>query len=143
MINKDFIVFKKGIITYSFSRRSIFANGSKLTKTNPCRKIFKCYSSCVIQYRKSKDTKLKLSKKCIKCSCLTHQSSLIEKSFHCIKSVRFRSYSGPHFPVFGLNTESYGVSLRIQSKYGKMRTRTTPNADTFRAVFLAVFQKIL
>ena len=24
---------------------------------------------------------------------------------HCLKSVRIRSYSGPYFPVFGLNTE--------------------------------------
>ena len=28
---------------------------------------------------------------------------------HCIKSVRIRSYSGPYFPAFGLNTERYGV----------------------------------
>ena len=34
---------------------------------------------------------------------------------HCVKSVRIRSFSGPYFPTFGLNTESYGVSLRIQS----------------------------
>ena len=31
----------------------------------------------------------------------------IEKTNHCIKSVRIRSYSGPHFPTFGLNTERY------------------------------------
>ena len=35
------------------------------------------------------------------------------------------SYSGPHFPSFGLNTEIYGVSLRIQPECGKMRTRIT------------------
>ena len=29
---------------------------------------------------------------------------------HCMKSVRIRSYSGPHFPIFGLNTKRYGVS---------------------------------
>ena len=33
-----------------------------------------------------------------------------EKS-HCVKSVRIRSFSGSHFPVFGLNTKRY-------SKYG-------------------------
>ena len=27
------------------------------------------------------------------------------------KSVYVRSYSGPHFPTFGLNTERYGVSV--------------------------------
>ena len=26
-------------------------------------------------------------------------------------------FSGPYFPVFGLNTEIYGVNLRIQSEY--------------------------
>ena len=45
------------------------------------------------------------------------------QSFHCVKSVQIRSFSGPHFPVFGLNTESYSVNLRIQYKYRKMRTR--------------------
>ena len=30
------------------------------------------------------------------CSC---------KVAHCVKSVRIRSFSGPHFPAFGLNTE--------------------------------------
>ena len=32
-------------------------------------------------------------------------------------------FSGPYFPAFGLNTEKYFVSLLIQSKCGKMRTR--------------------
>ena len=32
-------------------------------------------------------------------------------------------FSGPYFPAFGLNTERYSVSLRIQSKCGKIRTR--------------------
>ena len=31
------------------------------------------------------------------------------------KSVRIRSFSGSHFPAFRLNTERYGISLRIQS----------------------------
>ena len=46
------------------------------------------------------------------------------KALHCVKSVRIRS------PPFGLNTERYGVSLRIQYKCGKIRTRKTPNTDT-------------
>ena len=53
------------------------------------------------------------------------------------KSVRIRSYSSPHFPAFGLNTERYEVSLRIQSEWWKMPARTTPNTDTFRTVRLA------
>ena len=56
------------------------------------------------------------------------------RTSHCVKSVRIRSYSGPYFPAFGPNRERYGVSLRIQSECGKIRTRITPNADTFYAV---------
>ena len=33
-----------------------------------------------------------------------------------IKSVRIRSFSGPYFPAFGLNTEICFVNLRIQSE---------------------------
>ena len=57
---------------------------------------------------------------------------------HCGKSVRIRSYSGLHFPTFGLTTERYSVSLHIQSKCGKMRTRITLNTDTFHAVIVCV-----
>ena len=32
-------------------------------------------------------------------------------------------FCGPYFPEFGLNTERYSVSLHIQSKCGKIRTR--------------------
>ena len=40
-----------------------------------------------------------------------------------------------NFFGFGMNTERYGVSLRIQPECGKMRTRVTPNTDTLRSVF--------
>ena len=45
-----------------------------------------------------------------------------------------------HFPVFGLNTKRYSVflhsvCLRIQSECGEMRTRITPNTETFYAVY--------
>ena len=47
---------------------------------------------------------------------VNHTSNFnISKNLHCMKSVRIQSYSGPYFPDFGLNTERYGVSLRIFS----------------------------
>ena len=55
---------------------------------------------------------------------------------HCVKSVRIRSCSGPHFPAFKMNTERYSVSLCFQSDCGKMWTRTTPNTDTLCAVLI-------
>ena len=45
-----------------------------------------------------------------------------------MKSVRIQSFSGPYFPSFEPN------SLRIQAECGKIRTRKTPNIDTFLAV---------
>ena len=47
---------------------------------------------------------------------------------------KLHSVECPSFLAFGLNTEGYSVSLRIQSKCGKIRTRITPNTDTFHAV---------
>ena len=55
---------------------------------------------------------------------------------HCVKSVRIRSYSGPYIPAFGLNTEGYEVSLRVQSECGKIQIRITPTTDIFYAVSL-------
>ena len=49
---------------------------------------------------------------------------------HYVKGVRIRSFSGAYFPAYGLNTERYGVSLRIQSKCGNIQTTKTPNTDT-------------
>ena len=39
------------------------------------------------------------------------------------KMSKYGVFSGPYFHVFGLNTEIYSADLRIQSKYGKIRTR--------------------
>ena len=37
------------------------------------------------------------------------------KNKHCVKSARIWNFSGPYFPVFGLNTERYGPEkLRIR-----------------------------
>ena len=47
----------------------------------------------------------------------------------------------PYFPAFGLNIERYGISLRIQYKCQKIRTRITPNTDTFQAVLVNEEQK--
>ena len=51
---------------------------------------------------------------------------------YCVKSARIRSFSGPYFPISGLETER--VCLRIQSECRKIRTRKTPDTDIFHAV---------
>ena len=39
------------------------------------------------------------------------------------KVFKYGVYSGPYFPVFGLNTDMYSVNLRFQSEYRKLLTR--------------------
>ena len=45
-------------------------------------------------------------------------------SDHCAESVKYGVISGPYFSAFGLNTERYEGSLRVQSKCRKIRTRS-------------------
>ena len=45
------------------------------------------------------------------------------KGNHCVKSTGIRGFSGSYFPAFRLNTEGYGVTLRIYSEWGKIRIR--------------------
>ena len=62
---------------------------------------------------------------------------------YCVKSVRIRSFSGPYFPAFGLNTERYSV-LCISPYSVRMRENTeqkTPNTDTFHAVIISTTTK--
>ena len=60
------------------------------------------------------------------------------KIVHYVKSVRTLSFCGSYFPAFELNTEGYGVSLRIQSECEKIRTKKTPNTVTFHAVVVLI-----
>ena len=51
-----------------------------------------------------------------------------------MKSAQIRSFFWLVFSRIGVNTERYGVSLRIQSKCGEIKTRVTPNTNTFTLV---------
>ena len=53
-----------------------------------------------------------------------------------IFQIFIQCFSGWYFPAFGLNTETYRVNLRIESKWGKIWTRKTLNTDTFYAAFV-------
>ena len=59
---------------------------------------------------------------------------ILKTNSYCKKGIRVGSFSGPYFPAFGLNTEKYRISLRIKSQCSKIRTRKTPNTDTFHVV---------
>ena len=63
------------------------------------------------------------------------------EDLHCMKSVRIRSCSGPHFPAFRLNTERHEVSLRMQSECGKSQTIQLLQIRTlFAQCWLIVYQ---
>ena len=104
--------------------RSFLQTWSHLMKKSLMETSFLCSELCLIRLSRSKS--LNFSSLRIYC-----RQSL------CVKSVRIWSYSGPYFPAFGLNTERYAVSHRSQSECGKIRTRVTPNTDTFHAVSLS------
>ena len=59
---------------------------------------------------------------------------------HCVESVHIQRFSGPYFPALGLNTERYGVSLRIQPECEKIQTIIL-RAETFftQCLFLLFF----
>ena len=73
---------------------------------------------------------------CLSCKESDNMAIAIQtKSTCCDKSVRIPSFCGPYFSAFGVNTETYGVSLHIQSECGKIWTRKTPNTESFNAYY--------
>ena len=64
---------------------------------------------------------------CTSVNVLAHFSTASKES-------KYGVFSGPYFPVFGLNTEIYSVNLRIQSEYPKIRIRKNSYLDTFHSV---------
>ena len=58
-------------------------------------------------------------------------ASLYNRLVTAWKVSKYGVISGPYFPVFGLNTKIYGVNLRIQSKYRKIRTRNNSAFGNF------------
>ena len=53
----------------------------------------------------------------------------------CMRIVPIWSFSGPYFPTFARNTEGEILRIfRIQSRWGEIQTRKTPNTSNFHAV---------
>ena len=58
-----------------------------------------------------------------------------------MKSVRIRSFSGPSFPAFGLNTERYYYLSVFNPNAGKNGQKKLGIRDTFNAVPIGKFDK--
>ena len=64
------------------------------------------------------------------------------KDLHCIKKVRIRSFSDPHFSrIFSHSDRISPYSVQMRENQGKVRTRITLNKDSFYAALL--FDKVL
>ena len=69
---------------------------------------------------------------------------------HCIKSVHIRSYSGPHFPAFGLKVLSifpYSVQMwentdQNNSEYGHFLRGARVREHCYSGIFYAVFHQV-
>ena len=61
--------------------------------------------------------------------------------WHCMESVQMRSFS---WSVFSCIRTEYGVNLRIQSEYKKMRTRKNSVSEYFsRSVTITIYFYII
>ena len=65
--------------------------------------------------------------------CLVSRGQLLSWQ-SCLKIVCIRGYFDPYFPTFGLDVERHGAK---RSECGKIRTRITPNTDSFYLVYSA------
>ena len=122
------IIYQATCDNYFIVKSLLKSNVAKVILLNYLlhRACFIQFNAHLVQTSKSKNCKYKPSFLVI-FALVSFNSNVFYLVHHCVKSVRIRSYSGPHFPAFGLNTERY---------CGKMRTRITPNTDTFYAVHL-------
>ena len=68
------------------------------------------------------------------------KNSLLEVIITAWKVSKYEVFSGPYFPVFGMNTEIYRANVRIQSEYRKMSTRKN---SLFRPFWRSAFTGIL
>ena len=56
-------------------------------------------------------TTSKVAGKCVHFRDINTYFATFNRPWHYVKSVRIRSYSGPHFSAFGLNTERYSLQM--------------------------------
>ena len=114
LINRMFCEMKK---LRKHNDKTYFLLLNKSIASLICLYVFVAQVSCVFIY-----LSLILQGKFIRChfsqsgklagadieSCKFFALLLLLFFSHCVKSIQIRSYSGPHFPAFGLNAERYG-----------------------------------
>ena len=61
---------------------------------------------------------------------------------HCMKVSKYGNFFSPYFPVLGLNTEIYGVNLRIQFDYRKIRKKKSVFGPFSRSGEQKMVQKV-
>ena len=80
----------------------------------------KCWHVRTCNSEKMKKCKIKETKKL---AFSENEYTFLVSCHTAWKVSKYGVFSGPYFPVFRLNTETYSLNLPIQSEYRKMRTR--------------------
>ena len=134
-----FVQFKKrekhSWRSVTFSKVADFSLPATLLKATLLRGCFSRFLNCTngSKLRKASHMILKKNFKNRTIKCTVQKMSI------------FGLFIGAYFPVFGLNTERCSVSLHIHFECEKIRTRKTPNTDTFHTVAMCrgVFRTLL
>ena len=69
----------------------------------------RCFSANYAKFLKTPFLQNTSGRLLLKITSLDLTSKFLNLKIHCVKSVQIRSYSGQHFPAFGLNMERYSV----------------------------------
>ena len=105
----------ENVSVHSKTRWRFFSNAKLLKNSNSC--------FVVVTQNLLEKYIMQVNNRNISLICLTFFKLAIKTPNTVWKVSKYVVFSGPYFLVFGLNTERYPVSLRIQFKCGKIRTR--------------------
>ena len=102
-------------------RKGVLRNFAKFTRKPLCQSLFfsatllkkrlwhRCFSANYAKFLKTPFLQNTSGRLLLKIASLDLTSKFLNLKIHCVKSVQIRSYSGQHFPAFGLNMERYSV----------------------------------
>ena len=103
----------------------------------------------VCNFSRSKSFTFRPNKSCVYLN-IEPINPVFLKTYHCVKSVRIRSYSGLHFSrIFPHSDWIQRIqcispySVRMWENVGKIQTEISPNTESFQAVYTTGFDYII
>ena len=75
--------------------------------------------------------------------CCRIKNNVFASEKHCVKSVHIRSFFGPYFPAFGLNTGKYGPEkLRIRTLFTQWNEGASLQDCLYKSMQLTPFSSL-